>query len=62
VYPEILEKPGYTVGLTVKGAGPCNFKDAGWPHNPAGAPAPDFETFSKTRSAKPGGSAQPFCF
>ncbi len=62
VYPELLEKAGYAVGLTGKGAGPCNFKDAGWPHNPAGAPAPDFETFLKARSAKPGGSAQPFCF
>ncbi|MEZ5398536.1 MAG: sulfatase [Bryobacteraceae bacterium] len=36
VYPDLLAKAGYTVGLTGKGAGPCNFKDAGWKHNPAG--------------------------
>lgn len=47
VYPDVLAKAGYFTGLTGKGAGPCNFKDAGWPHNPAGpsfdrrkAPAP----------------------
>lgn len=39
VYPELLQKAGYHVGLTAKGAGPCNFKEAGWPHNPAG---PDY--------------------
>jgi N-sulfoglucosamine sulfohydrolase len=36
VYPELLQKAGYFVGLTGKGAGPCNFRDTGWPHNPAG--------------------------
>lgn len=36
VFPEILEAAGYIVGITGKGAGPCNWKDAGWPHNPAG--------------------------
>lgn len=36
VYPDLLKQSGYFVGLTGKGAGPCNFKDAGWPHNPAG--------------------------
>jgi uncharacterized sulfatase len=36
VYPEILARNGYFTGLTGKGAGPANFKDAGWPHNPAG--------------------------
>lgn len=58
VYPELLQKAGYSVGLTGKGAGPCNFKDAGWPHNPAGAAiAPDFDAFLKTRAKD-----QPFCF
>lgn len=36
VYPDLLEKSGYFVGLTGKGAGPCNFKAAGWTRNPAG--------------------------
>ncbi|MBI2686704.1 MAG: sulfatase [Acidobacteria bacterium] len=36
VFPDLLEKAGYFIGLTGKGAGPTNFKDAGWPHNPAG--------------------------
>jgi len=36
VYPDLLEQRGYFVGLTGKGAGPCNFKDAGWTRNPAG--------------------------
>ena len=58
VYPELLEKAGYFVGLSGKGAGPCNFKDAGWPHNPAGAvKAPDFDGFLKARE-----KGQPFCY
>ncbi|MCU0229089.1 MAG: sulfatase [Bryobacterales bacterium] len=36
VYPEMLEKAGYHVGLTGKGGGPANFEGSGWPHNPAG--------------------------
>jgi len=36
VYPDLLEAAGYHVGLTGKGAGPCNWKDAGWSRNPAG--------------------------
>jgi uncharacterized sulfatase len=36
VYPDLLEAAGYHTGLTAKGAGPCNFKGAGWAHNPAG--------------------------
>ena len=36
VYPDVLEKAGYFAGLTGKGAGPCNYKDAGWTRNPAG--------------------------
>ena len=47
VYPDLLREAGYHIGITAKGAGPCNFKDVGWPHNPAGpeysarkAPAP----------------------
>jgi uncharacterized sulfatase len=36
VYTDLLAAAGYFVGLTGKGAGPCNFKGAGWKHNPAG--------------------------
>lgn len=36
VYPDLLKHHGYFPGLTGKGAGPCNFKEPGWPHNPAG--------------------------
>ena len=40
VYPELLQKAGYHVGLTGKGWGPGNWQIDGWPHNPAG-PAVD---------------------
>lgn len=36
VYPDMLARAGYHVGLTGKGAGPAQFE--GWPHNPAGPP------------------------
>ncbi len=36
VYPDLLEKAGYAVGLTGKGWGPGNFAVTGWGHNPAG--------------------------
>ncbi|MCB1209752.1 MAG: sulfatase [Verrucomicrobiales bacterium] len=36
VYPDMLEKAGYTVGLTGKGWGPGDFKTTGFPRNPAG--------------------------
>jgi len=36
VYPDLLERAGYAVGLTGKGWGPGNFSVTGWPHNPAG--------------------------
>lgn len=36
VYPDVLEKAGYFVGLTGKGWGPGDFTVTGWPHNPAG--------------------------
>lgn len=36
VYTDLLEKAGYLVGLTGKGWSPGNFRDVGWPHNPAG--------------------------
>lgn len=36
VYPQLLEAAGYHVGITAKGAGPCNWQESGWEHNPAG--------------------------
>ena len=36
VYPELLEKAGYIVGLTGKGWGPGDFKSTGFTRNPAG--------------------------
>ncbi|MEP7367435.1 MAG: sulfatase [Acidobacteriota bacterium] len=36
VYPDVLEKAGYFVGMTGKGWGPGDFASTGWPHNPAG--------------------------
>jgi N-sulfoglucosamine sulfohydrolase len=36
VYPGLLEKSGYFVGMTGKGWGPGDFKSTGWDHNPAG--------------------------
>jgi arylsulfatase A-like enzyme len=36
LYPALLEKAGYHVGLTGKGWGPGDFKSTGFSHNPAG--------------------------
>ncbi len=47
VYPDLLASAGYHVGLTAKGAGPCNWKDAGWANNPAGP------SFDARKLAKP---------
>jgi len=41
VYPDILERRGYFVGMTNKGWGPGRWKEVGWPRNPAGT---DFGT------------------
>lgn len=40
VYPDILEKAGYAIGLTGKGWGPGDYQSTGWKHNPAG---PEFQ-------------------
>lgn len=55
VYPDLLEKAGYFVGLTGKGYGPGN--DQGRPHNAAG---PGFKNFDAFLAARPKG--RPFCF
>lgn len=36
VYPALMEKAGYHVGLTGKGWGPGDYKISGYKHNPAG--------------------------
>lgn len=36
VYPALMEKAGYHVGLTGKGWGPGDYKVSGYQHNPAG--------------------------
>jgi N-sulfoglucosamine sulfohydrolase len=44
VYPDLLEKSGYTVGLTGKGWGPGDFKQTGRTRNPAG---PSFDKLTQ---------------
>ncbi len=44
VYPDLLEKVGYTVGLTGKGWGPGDFRTGGRTRNPAG---PSFDQMSQ---------------
>jgi uncharacterized sulfatase len=46
VYPALLQQAGYFTGVTGKGAGPCNWKESGWKHNPAG-PAFDRNTLAE---------------
>jgi N-sulfoglucosamine sulfohydrolase len=36
LYPDLLEKAGYSIGLTGKGWGPGDFKSTGFKRNPAG--------------------------
>jgi uncharacterized sulfatase len=36
VFTERLQQSGYHIGLTGKGAGPCDWQGSGWEHNPAG--------------------------
>lgn len=57
VYPDVLEKAGYVVGLKGKGWGPGNAQAGGWKHNPAG---PSFNSFEDFLDAVPKG--KPFCF
>ena len=55
VYPDLLAKAGYFVGLTGKGYGPGSSKDR--PHNAAG---PEFASFEAFLAARPKG--RPFCY
>ncbi len=57
VYPDLLEKAGYHVGITRKGWGPGRVEPGGRTRNPAGKSYKDFNAFLK---ARPDGT--PFCF
>lgn len=57
VYPDLLEKAGYIVGLTGKGWGPGNFQSGGRSRNPAG---PTFKSFKDFLTTVP--DDKPFCF
>lgn len=48
VFPDLLEKAGYSVGLTGKGWGPGDFKAGGFKRNPAG---PGFDQFKTSPPA-----------
>ena len=50
VYPDILEKAGYSVGLVGKGWGPGDFKAGGFTRNPAGPLFNDFTTNERLAS------------
>jgi len=55
VYPDLLEKAGYFVGLAGKGYGPGS--NEGRPHNAAGRAFRDFDAFLAARPKD-----RPFCF
>ncbi len=57
VYPDILERAGYHVGLTGKGWGPGDFRPGGRTRNPAGPSMASFDTFL---AGVPRG--KPFCY
>ncbi len=57
VYPDLLEKAGYHVGVTRKGWGPGQPQPGGRTRNPAG---PAYKDFSVFLAARPEG--KPFCF
>jgi N-sulfoglucosamine sulfohydrolase len=57
VYPDLLEKAGYHVGVTRKGWGPGQPEPGGRKRNPAGPSYKDFLTFFAARSKD-----APFCF
>src|SRR5688572_20228760 len=57
VYPDLLAKAGYQIGLKGKGWGPGDIKFGGRQHNPAGPAVKDFATFLKSVP-----EGKPFCF
>ena len=59
VYPDLLEKAGYAIGLTRKGWGPGDFKPGGFSRNPAG---PQFNSFAEFRKTVRDGQPWSFWF
>ena len=57
VFPDLLERAGYFIGLQGKGWGPGRIEPAGRERNPAGPPFKSFEAFLEARPA-----GQPFYF
>lgn len=57
VYPELLEKAGYLVGIQGKGWGPGGVEESGRERNPGGERYDSFEEFYNERE-----DGQPFCF
>jgi N-sulfoglucosamine sulfohydrolase len=57
VYPDLLEKAGYHIGVTRKGWGPGQIQPGGRTRNPAGPAYKDFHAFLAARPAN-----APFCF
>jgi N-sulfoglucosamine sulfohydrolase len=57
VYPELLARAGYHVGLQGTGWGPGRLEPGGRAENPAGREYPSFEAFVNGRPA-----GQPFCY
>jgi len=53
VFPDLLEKAGYHIGMTGKGWGPGNLQVDGWPRNPAG-PAYTTHRTTPAGGGKPG--------
>jgi N-sulfoglucosamine sulfohydrolase len=75
VYPDLLEKAGYAIGLTGKGWGPGDFRNGGRIRNPAGPSFDDAKLDAPTKGIRPTDYAknfeqflatrragQPFCF
>jgi arylsulfatase A-like enzyme len=57
VYPDLLERAGYTIGHTRKGWGPGDVQAGGRSRNPAG---PAFDSFDAFHAQAP--KDKPFCF
>lgn len=57
VYPDLLERAGYTVGHARKGWGPGNFETGGRTRNPAGSQFASFDAFYAQAPKE-----KPFCF
>ena len=57
VYPDLLEKAGYHVGIEGKGWGPGNYQASGWKRDPGGNRYNSFEEFYNEAER-----GQPWCY